>query len=330
LNNPLEVDRVADFMQIPSPQRSEWQRQLLISLGTNGHDADFAQLHLTAQALHSEIAITDVQTHRIHRILPNLSASLLQAPAPVIRIAHRRHNTLFAYDEQFRPIAPLHGHYWAIVTLRRRSGRIRSRAPLQLSDFMPVRLPRVTRHRSREMHEGHGPDLSPSPAISEEQPLDAEAHPLPRDSHQDDALMMPDLAAPPLSSMEGRDDMTNIDLQLAQNLLQQVELPPICVHWDQGYHFLLHQFQPDYLFRDRIRTFRYIPSDAKPLFRQCYTAVLTLLDNLPDPEHSTTANFLYKRVLSFLTTLPALLVSQVPGLGPNGILDKSRHIDTVS
>ena len=42
---------------------------------------------------------------------------------------------------------------------------------------------------------------------------------------------------------------------------------------------------------------------------------------LPEYDESPTVNFLHKRVLSFLTALPALLTSQVPGLGPNGVLD---------
>ena len=86
----------------------------------------------------------------------------------------------------------------------------------------------------------------------------------------------------------------------------------------------MHIFNPDKLFATRIRTFRYIPGEVRPLFRQCYIGVLTLLDNLPDPAGSPTADFVYQRVLSFLTALPALLVSQVPAIGPNGVIDTIR------
>ena len=41
----------------------------------------------------------------------------------------------------------------------------------------------------------------------------------------------------------------------------------------------------------------------------------------PDYDDSPTVAFLHVRVLALLTALPALLVSHVPGLGPNGILD---------
>ena len=116
-------------------------------------------------------------------------------------------------------------------------------------------------------------------------------------------------------------NLSQVDLELALTFLENVALPPICVNWTTGFQFMVHQFQPEQLFSQRIRTFRYIPQDARPLFRQCYIAVLTLLEALPEYDESPTVNFLHTRVISFLTALPALLTSQVPGLGPNGVLD---------
>ncbi len=190
----------------------------------------------------------------MHRILPTLSDYLPSEPGPAIRIAHRRHKTIFAYDDQFRPFAPLYGHYWAIVPLRRRSGRNRSRATLQLSDFIPIHIPRAVRRRSHESQGGSGPDCRPSPETGEDQPLDAEAQHLAQDSPPDVDLMIPDHNAPPSYSIEGSRVMAHIDPQLAMAILQQVELPPICVNWGLGYRFLIHQFQPEFLFRSRIAT----------------------------------------------------------------------------
>jgi hypothetical protein len=115
--------------------------------------------------------------------------------------------------------------------------------------------------------------------------------------------------------------LSQVDLELALTFLEQVTLPPICVNWTTGFQFMVRQFQPEQLVSQRIHTFRYIPQDAQPLFRKCYVAVLTLLNALPEYDESPTVNFLHKRVISFLTALPALLVSQVPGLGPNCVLD---------
>ena len=117
------------------------------------------------------------------------------------------------------------------------------------------------------------------------------------------------------------EELHNVDIQLALNILEQIDLPPICVRWEIGYQFLLYHFQPSDLYRHRICTFRYIPGDARPLFRQCYIGILTLLDALPAFDQSPTACFLHQKVLAFLTALPALLVSQVTALGPNGVLD---------
>ena len=47
--NPSEMEHVAQFLQIPDDQRPEWKRKLLISIRTNGVDADFDQLHFDAK-----------------------------------------------------------------------------------------------------------------------------------------------------------------------------------------------------------------------------------------------------------------------------------------
>ncbi len=117
------------------------------------------------------------------------------------------------------------------------------------------------------------------------------------------------------SPLQEDSNITPIDLQLAVTFLEQVALPPICINWPTGFQFLVYTFKPEQLFSQRIRSFRYIPQDVRPLFRECYIAVLTVLD-----AQSPTAAFLHQRVISFLTAFPALLV-QVPGLGPNGVLD---------
>ena len=70
-------------------------------------------------------------------------------------------------------------------------------------------------------------------------------------------------SSPPLPSpLASEAEMNNIDFQLAFNILEQIDLPPICVRWEIGYQFLLYHFQPSDLYRHRICTFRYIPGDA--------------------------------------------------------------------
>jgi hypothetical protein len=117
------------------------------------------------------------------------------------------------------------------------------------------------------------------------------------------SLPITDLPLPSTRADDSLDQPANwldeVDLSLAITILDQVSLPPICVNWHTGFQFLVHIFNPDKLFATRIRTFRYIPGEVRPLFRQCYIGVLTLLDNLPDPAGPPTADFVYQRVLSF-------------------------------
>ena len=306
---PAAVDQLATFLQIPVSDRSAWRHQLLTSIRTMGKDADFSQLHLAAQALQSEIQITDVQTHQVHRIQPHSPGLSPAAPVPVIKIAHRRHNAIPAYDDQFRPIGNSHGHYWAIVPLRRHSARLQQRSRLQLSDFIQSEIPR---RRSRDncslsqvisqTESDSLPQIADQPG--EDHPMDQESHNLP---------------------FEQNEELSFEDQQLAITVLEQIELPPICVNWPIGFHFLVKQFKSEELFSNRIRSFRYIHGDVRSLFTDCYTSVLTVLDALPDPQQSPTANFLHRRVISLLTALPALLVSHVPGLGSNAVLDTIKQ-----
>ncbi len=108
-------------------------------------------------------------------------------------------------------------------------------------------------------------------------------------------------------------------MELAVQILEQIELPAICTNWKAGFQFIVYHFKPEERFSNRIRTFQYIH-----LFRQCYIGVLKLLDDLPEYDQSPTVAFLHRKVLSFLTDLPALFVSQVSRLGPNGILDTRK------
>ena len=73
-----------------------------------------------------------------------------------------------------------------------------------------------------------------------------------------------------------------VDMQLAMQILQSVDLPPTCVNWDQGFGFLLHHFQPDSeVLLKRINTYSFIAGDACQLFRMANIAALTLLRELP-------------------------------------------------
>jgi hypothetical protein len=135
-------------LEVTGDRRPTWKQQLLTSISTSGNDTDWEQLHVIAQALQAIIQITDVQNHQTQNIKPNRPISL--DPALIIQIAYRRHNAIFAYVSEFRPLAPLHGHYWAIVTLRRRSPRSR-RGQVRLSDFMQSDLSCCRSRASRSL-----------------------------------------------------------------------------------------------------------------------------------------------------------------------------------
>ena len=67
------------------------------------------------------------------------------------------------------------------------------------------------------------------------------------------------------------------------------------------------------------RTVRYIPGDARELFRKVYTAVLNLFAHLPSHSASDTAAFLHQQVIALLNSLPALLVA-APSSAPLGTI----------
>jgi hypothetical protein len=136
VNHPEEIEYLAHFLQVTGDRCPTWKQQLHTSISTSGNDADWEQIHAVAQPLQTEIQITDVQNHETQSIKPNRPISL--DPAPITQIAYRGITgdiMQSSHDSEFRPLAPLHGHYWAIVTLQRRFPRSR-RGQLQLSDFM--------------------------------------------------------------------------------------------------------------------------------------------------------------------------------------------------
>ena len=88
------------------------------------------------------------------------------------------------------------------------------------------------------------------------------------------------------------------DLDLAITLLNQIDLPPICVNWRKAYPFLVRNFCLTDLIQHRVRTFSFIAGDARPLFCKAYVGVLTLLSQLPEYSQSATAAFLHHYVYS--------------------------------
>jgi hypothetical protein len=139
---------------------------------------------------------------------------------------------IFAYDDKFQPISHLHGHYWAIVPLRRKSLR---KKHLQLSDFIQSDLPRRGSRTSKSTGgvnpEGHAA-FANSP---DQQPLDADpmqqdtTAPADQISHDDP---MPQDSDPPPPSPQPQEedfDLSNVDMELDIQILEQIELPPICV-----------------------------------------------------------------------------------------------------
>ena len=291
--HPGELDHLAHFSQIPLAQQPEWKKQLLHSILTNGTDADSDQIHLAAVALNSQIAVYDVQTHQarfFNSNPPGHGQNLLS----IINIAHRRHNVFQGYDSRFQSLGLLHGHYWAIVPIRRRSSR-RTRRPLLMSDMVELPIPRQSRQNS---------------SANDEQQMEVADSEVPNDGNN-----------VPIPIPQFLESISQVDYDLAKQLLESVDLPPECVNWNNGFDFLIRHFRPETLFNQRIRTFRFIPGDARPLFRKCYIGVLTVLEALPEFEQSPTVAFLHSQVLSLFTALPALLVSLVTGLGPNGTLD---------
>ena len=216
-------------------------------------------------ALNSQIAVHDVQTHQA-RLFNSDPPGHGQNPLPIINIAHRRHNVFLGYDSRFQSLGLLHGHYWAIVLFRRRSTR-QTRRPLQLSDMIELPIDRRSWQNS---------------SANDELPMEIADSVIPNDSNN-----------VPIPIPQSLENAPQVDYDLAKQILGSVDLPPECVNWNNGFDFLIKHFRPEGLFSRRIRTFRFIPGDARPLFRKCYIGVLTVLEDLPEFDQSPTVAYLH-------------------------------------
>ena len=287
---------IAAELAIPDAQREAWIQQLLIALTTNGSDADFDQLRVAAMALHTPILIRDVGTHSSQLIAASCPWDSHPPTTLPIPIAYRLHNKFWAYDQQFTPIAPLQGHYWAIIATQPLRRSARHPRPITLNDFVmhtPLRRPRARGSSSLGAASPADPDLT---------------------------FMADPASANGSDASQSSPLLPAVDHDLALTILRRADLPPYCVNWPAAYPFLL-TLTVDRLLKHQITTFRYIPGDARPLFRKAYCASLTLLSQLPPEDASPTTAFLHQQVLALINMLPALLVSQVPALGTIACID---------
>jgi hypothetical protein len=109
------------------------------------------------------------------------------------------------------------------------------------------------------------------------------------------------------------------------DLLQLIPLPLNCTGWDRAFEFLLDKFDLVNLTKFSVRTFDYIPQDARPDVREVYFTVLTLIDQVPygdDPsqqsqalDHTECRRDLIYLLHSLRLALQALLLTDDARLG---------------
>jgi hypothetical protein len=94
--------------------------RLKVSLTTPGIYTDNHCLQLVAWQLQQDICIHDVYDFHELVIQGKLpwQAETVPVLGPPIHIAYRRHATFSYYDQDYKPIGKLEGHYWGIILLQ--------------------------------------------------------------------------------------------------------------------------------------------------------------------------------------------------------------------
>ena len=122
------------------------------------------------------------------------------------------------------------------------------------------------------------------------------------------------------------------DREQQLNLLRKIQLPARCTGWDRAFEFLLDKFKLHELAKFPVRTFDYIPQDARPDVREVYYTVLTMIEKVQlgesdeDSEQQDAALEATRDLTcilhSFRLGLPALILAYDAKLGSYSRLAK--------
>ena len=122
------------------------------------------------------------------------------------------------------------------------------------------------------------------------------------------------------------------DREQRLNLLRKIQLPDRCTGWDRAFEFLLDKFKLDDLTKFPVRTFDFIPQDARPDLREVYYTALTMIDKVQlgvsdDDSQQEDAALETKRDLVYILhslrlALPALILAYDAKLGSYSRLAK--------
>ena len=134
--------------------------------------------------------------------------------------------------------------------------------------------------------------------------------------------LVSDQQAQPYLTIPEHTSLDEDDMEMALQLLANIDLPAECVNWQQAFPFFLRQFRIDNLLFQKPHTVRFIASDAQPLYCTVNRAqVLILLSELPLSEEGTVVVFLRRQVQALFNALPALLLAVPAQQGPSAIID---------
>jgi hypothetical protein len=137
-----------------------------------------------------------------------------------------------------------------------------------------------------------------------------------------------DVNDPPPASSTGDERQQKLDM------LKLIPLPNNCIGWDRAFEFLIDKFDVKEITKYSVRTFDYIPQDARSDLREVYFAVLTMIDQVPDADgldqsipsldNSECRRDLIYLLHSLRLALPAMLLTYDARLGSFSRLAKIK------
>ena len=83
-------------------------------------------------------------------------------------------------------------------------------------------------------------------------------------------------------SIEMAERRADRSLEIYLHTLSQIPLLSICENWDLAYKFMLDEFDMAELLQYTVRTYDFLPQDARPGFRNAYHAILHAINEFPE------------------------------------------------